>query len=713
MRSLSLFSLLLWMLLVAGCSACSTQVPCSANRDCTDGQVCAAGADGSFCVAAGEEGEGEGEPAASLRLQSGTLEGDEALDVTVEWTLAFVSGCELQADGVDTGVALSGQASSAMVIEESQTLQIVCNEAESEELAFVVHDVSEIGGPVAVSAGASVTLTFTVEGVSSCTVTTDGASANLSQPVITGADGSFTDTADADKNYTLICSGAEGDIIRTFLLNVLTVELLTPPAGFVTYGDSLSVTVGVEASATCSLISASHDGSDRQVETSATTVGSGESRTLTLPSVTDEREYLVACTLDSATAETIANETEVRPRINSFDAFIPNIEELNGAAATLQLAGDVSGIDFGGWCDITAGSSPVAIVLRTATPGALLTSGATEALYRLRCVAGSGGGDPGPIPEITVRVLWRDATEADLALIASVRIAMGDIVIDNTALASVDTGILEQVGGDFIINDVSAVGGTLAIDAPNLTDVGGGLAVGLAGDALPLVTSLDFSVLRTSNSLNVSTGGLTEVALPALASVDSGFLVYECPNLQVVDLPALETTRYLYAEESAALHTVSAPVLGTTTGDSAGVYLRNLPALTTLELDSLATINGDLLVEGVGLSTLVLDGVTEIRGSTTLLGNPVLSSVNVWRVTRLGSEAGNNSLTIQNNPLLAGISRLSLIAVDSAGGFLVVGNGALTCPIIESLYCPFTTRTDIPNVSNNATVLCGGVNQYC
>lgn len=62
MRTLSLLSIAVGiLLLVGGCSSCASQVACSANGDCGDGQVCAASAEGSFCVPEGSEGEGEGE----------------------------------------------------------------------------------------------------------------------------------------------------------------------------------------------------------------------------------------------------------------------------------------------------------------------------------------------------------------------------------------------------------------------------------------------------------------------------------------------------------------------------------------------------------------------------------------------------------------------------------------------------------------------------
>lgn len=689
----------------AGCSACTGGVPCSKNSDCAEGDVCAASTAGTFCVpegAAEGEGEGEGEgepnPSATLQLTAGAVEGDERLDVTLAWTLSDVSNCALEADGIATTVDVSAAPSAAYAVEQSESLQIVCDEASSNALAFVVHDVSELTGPTVALPGATITYTFTVEGVSVCTVTTNGVGAALTQPVIVDGAGSFTDTADDDKSYTLTCAGSAGPIVRTIDLVVLEVAEVTSPPAIITWGDDVALTVSVETAATCVLVSTTEDGSDPRSEATASETIDGEQRTFSLTAPTAVRAYAVECSIDDVTASSTPALVRIRPRILSFDGRIPGIETLIGNA-TLELVHSIAGIEAGGSCVVNDGAVD-AVVTGAST---VLTTGPDVAVYSLRCLA--PGGDPSPNTAGGWQAIWRDTTEGDRTLLAASRFAMRNNVIDNRSLVDdIDLGLLEQVGGDLTFDSLTAATGGFTIAASSLRNVGANLTI----SNITYLNALLLPELRSASTIYLfELDSLDAVDLPELTSLsgDLGIYVGTCSQLSSIDLPSLVGRGNVLVDLSPVLQRVSAPALM----EARTFGLLGCPALTTVEVPHLVMLSRYLQVIETGLTTIRLDELTAIGEGMEASSNPVLQLLDLPVLTTTGL----GGFVVVDNPALDAISTPVYKTMDATASFHVVDNINLTCEVIEDAYCRMTSRDPTPTVTNNKAPTCPGVNNGC
>ena len=203
------------------------------------------------------------------------------------------------------------------------------------------------------------------------------------------------------------------------------------------------------------------------------------------------------------------------------------------------------------------------------------------------------------------------ATEADLALLAGIRVISGDVVIEATALDGVDFPALEHITGNL------QIGGNAALrraSLPVLTAVDGDVSIG-SNDNLD---ELDLRQLTRVHDLFVrSNPALGDLAgLQRIQRIDGSLAIGNNANLASADLRYLNTVR-------GGVHVDHNPILVAVAlrlGEETGVVaIEDNEALTRIELraDSLASVQ---ILHNDALITFALDA-KRVAGSVDLDGD--------------------------------------------------------------------------------------------
>ncbi|MCC7112620.1 MAG: hypothetical protein IT382_25235, partial [Deltaproteobacteria bacterium] len=345
-------------------------------------------------------------------------------------------------------------------------------------------------------------------------------------------------------------------------------------------------------------------------------------------------------------------------------------------------------------------------------PGARqLHSGGPElSIYELRCSA--PGGDPAPTTAGGFRVLWREATAGDLALLGTLHFAMRSITISGVALTSVDLGSLRQVWGAIRLSNLTAPGGTFSFSAPHLTDVRDGLAFGVPGTPARLtgLTDVSIPVLRSIGGLHLATPALTSFTAPLLErtnQVADGYIsILYGDALQSVSFPVLVSAGSLAVQEAPVLESVEAPQL-TALGRS--LALKDVPQLADLSLPLLGSVGSvGLIFENTGLSAVSLPSLQSIGGYLHVLENAELQTLSLPALTAVGAATGAHAFRIEGNLVLTTFDLDALRTTDAAGAFVIQGNRTLPCDEIAPLYCQLDSRNPDPTITDNVVRYCLG-----
>jgi hypothetical protein len=236
------------------------------------------------------------------------------------------------------------------------------------------------------------------------------------------------------------------------------------------------------------------------------------------------------------------------------------------------------------------------------------------------------------------------------------------------------------------------------------------------------------------------TDALTNLSLPALATVTGGgFDIVDSAALSTVSLPVLTTVQ---GDVSLApLDTVDLPQLVTVGGDlSLGGTSVSLPALESvggtlgvmsaaipaLSLPELASIGGDLWISQDGsLASLSLPALADAGGLVLLQWLPALGALDLGALATAGAGLNvvrtgltqlelpalltvgpspflGSTFAIEENAELASISAPQLTSV--AGGFRVVDNAKLPQCEAEALRDQLTTFAGAANITGNDTI---------
>lgn len=309
----------------------------------------------------------------------------------------------------------------------------------------------------------------------------------------------------------------------------------------------------------------------------------------------------------------------------------------------------------------------------------------------------------------------------DLTLAALERVDGDVIVRSNDTLESAQLDELENVGGDLLVtaqpllNNTTGgptlgsfsalllenVGGAVALSAYEYEDADGdGLADNLevyADNTLASLVDVNLASLKTvGGSFRVESAPVSSLALPAIESIGGAVVFYGCGALTEIDWPVRSLGGGAVFESNTALTRVSFPQL-TTMGRTreliGDVYERTYEdilqcspdryevgdlfflgndsdgnpcgdgfdndVIVALELPALRTVEGRLLLVGLGIHSLSLPTL-ENAGGLVIHRNGVLTSVDIPALTVVGA-AG---LALDGGDTVSGLSSLATVEGD-------------------------------------------------
>jgi hypothetical protein len=317
---------------------------------------------------------------------------------------------------------------------------------------------------------------------------------------------------------------------------------------------------------------------------------------------------------------------------------------------------------------------------------------------------------------------------------------------------------LERVGGNLVLSSNGAPGASASIAAPQLTEVGGELAISVAArgevslpaltsvgslgewgqltvlqlDSLrsigtdlwfvdPALTSLSLPALRTVGRDLLEAGKLTTLRLDALTRV-GGRLIPDDPKLDRFRLPALETIDgdlrvgsikilelaqltqlggRLQLTDELSLTEARLPSLTHVGGD---VAISRLQSLTRVDLGSLATVTGTFMVDNdPALTTLHVPALRTVSGVDQISDE----SIFIWRTgletIEFGSLASATGciLMTQNSALRT----VRLPVLNSARCLAFTDAGDLASPsVLETVSVPNITTLERLIITSNHTL---------
>jgi hypothetical protein len=272
---------------------------------------------------------------------------------------------------------------------------------------------------------------------------------------------------------------------------------------------------------------------------------------------------------------------------------------------------------------------------------------------------------------------------------SSCKTVKGNVVVSKDASGTVDFGSLEQINGDFTVENaglltgltgssLASISGTFALH--NLT----GLST-LGFTSLSSVGSLDWNTLSSLDTLTFGTPGIQtaksivigDTFLSSLEGIDVTSLeqlnINNCHRLQTLSLPITHLSDVLSLSFNGAANNlaVSLPKL---------TWIANISASDTLSFDvpALKTVNGSLRFDKNLFTTFSAPNLTAVQsGDISFVSNNGLTNITFPQLTSMGG-----GLLIANNTKLDeinGFNKLKTVggAVKLRGNFTDVEFPAL------------------------------------
>jgi hypothetical protein len=270
--------------------------------------------------------------------------------------------------------------------------------------------------------------------------------------------------------------------------------------------------------------------------------------------------------------------------------------------------------------------------------GALLIDGGTFNGLSADCLRSIGG-----------PLVVSDNAMTSLSFASLVLIDGGFRLAYNDALVSVSMPSLTRLGGSLDLHVDRALP---SISFPALTEVGGDVVLlgmnSLQSISLPALTTVRFQNV-TSWPAGVGVhlylnDALTQLSLPALASIENGASVYVASNqnLVTVSLPRLVRGGF-DLQSNPSLMTVDIPAL--LSADKLTIW--GAASLTALEAPNLSSVAWLDLQYDDALVSLSLDRLTEVTHTLSVLNNPQLPQclidALVARLTDAGTVIARNN----------------------------------------------------------------------
>jgi hypothetical protein len=415
-----------------------------------------------------------GGPRVPVHADVTPLLGNAPLRVTVTSSLGAFSSdeCDVRVLGVPTGADLN-QEVVQVEVDVTSSVALVCERGVSVGVDEHLVDLSSIdsftASPPLLVPGAPLTLAWSGHNLGACDVTADGGKSPVTVDEL-GARASHIPSAST--TYTLTCEGLGGPITRTLSVDELTVRVAAPP--YVSYGDDLILTLGVDARASCNITAEPalpFDAPSGPVD--------GDVRRMLIPNVDAPRMYIATCTLGSASAQATTPVIDVAPRVRKLDVTAVT-------ASSITLAWEAVGASA---CTLDNGGAPLAIEsAATATNPFDVETGTVT--YRVHCATPTG-----LQAELRTLVAWGDVVSAPALF--GVRAVTGDVLLEG----ALPSGALrfddvKFIAGDFTVRDAALPDALVFV---GLAEVGG--AVSFVD--LPLVSRLLFPELARAQSLNI------------------------------------------------------------------------------------------------------------------------------------------------------------------------------------------------------------------
>lgn len=236
-------------------------------------------------------------------------------------------------------------------------------------------------------------------------------------------------------------------------------------------------------------------------------------------------------------------------------------------------------------------------------------------------------GDP-CLCEITGSLTITDSPYlTEIASLSELRTVGGDLdVAGLTALASVDLGHLGQVQGGFSLTELATLND---VETKQLNFVGGDLNV----TECAALSDLEFPALTAVGGVATISddAGLGVLSLPVLVTAGS-INVHNCMGLGELSLPAL---RELTGNVN----------IGPTEDPSAGLDITGCDALAGIDLSSLVSVDGDIVVNGTeSLIELELPALASVSGEVGVSSNAALQTVRIF-----ASGVVDGTVTVEDN----------------------------------------------------------------
>jgi hypothetical protein len=213
-----------------------------------------------------------------------------------------------------------------------------------------------------------------------------------------------------------------------------------------------------------------------------------------------------------------------------------------------------------------------------------------------------------------------------------------------------------------------------SVELPALAEVSGTLGFG-TNDAYPWNSALSTLTLPslkrvTDGGVYVQGSALRELVLPELASAEAGVAVVETDALERVELPVATDLGGLVVE-GAAFTSLTVPALRTITDGDLSVD--DAPDFTELELPSLSSVSGALVLRNTGVRQLLSTELVEVTDLTVTL-NGELETIALPELATVG-----DSIEISYNDALESVD---LSAVADLGDLRV-----RDCPALQTFLC--------------------------
>jgi len=245
-------------------------------------------------------------------------------------------------------------------------------------------------------------------------------------------------------------------------------------------------------------------------------------------------------------------------------------------------------------------------------------------------------------------------------------LGMGVYVSGNAALDSLDLSLLTHVPESLSVADVGG------LHAPRIKSLGHASSfVNIAGE-------LDVSGLETADSLVFENNGAELLNLPRLESL--GDLTVVGNEFVALSMPLVHLTRDVVVDENNVLQHIHLPdVIGLSSLEVTGNN-----ALITLDLQSLASTDGDLMIANdAGLTDLRFGSLTTVGGKFWLEGVNGLETLSLPSLTGVGGYfvVGGPSKTSDN----VGLELIDLPLVEALADVFVQNNVSLTSVDVPQL----------------------------